>query len=468
MGTFTPEGSYRAAIERLPELAALGVTALELMPLAAFPGNRGWGYDGVALFAPQASYGRPDDLKALIDAAHGLGLAVFLDAVYNHLGPDGNYLARYSPGYFTDRFHTPWGKGLDYREPHMRRMIVGNARMWLSEYHFDGLRLDATHEMQDDSPTHILAELAAEVRALGGRHLLLAEDHRNFPELVTRDGLDGIWVDDFHHSVRVTLTGERDGYYAGFRGGAAELAGLLERGWLYQGQEWPLSGESRGQPAEGMEAPSFVYCIQNHDQIGNRAVGDRLSAYKGVTPAAYRGASALLLSLPMTPLLFQGQEWAASTPFLFFTDHHGELGRLVSEGRRREFSSFAGFGGEVPDPQDEATFRSSTLNWDERGEGEHARTLELYRRLLELRRGDPVRSDNRRETLTSGSQGELLWVRRRNGQGERVLLWNLGKAARPTELELPWPLPSGLLLHSEGRADCAVLEPFEAALLGGP
>ncbi|MEW6422339.1 MAG: malto-oligosyltrehalose trehalohydrolase, partial [Deinococcota bacterium] len=364
IGTFTPEGTYRAAMEKLPELAALGITAIELMPLAAFPGRRGWGYDGVALYAPYAPYGRPEELMALIDRAHGLGMAVFLDVVYNHFGPDGNSLSVYSPTYFTNRFQTPWGAGLDYAEPHMRRLITGNAQMWLRDYRFDGLRLDATQAMQDDSPVHILRELADAVHRLGGTHLLLAEDYRNLPELVTEHHLDGMWVDDFHHEVRVTLTGDRDGYYAPYRGGAAALANVINRGWVFEGQIWPLEDAPRGKAADALNAPSFVYFIQNHDQIGNRALGDRVHHLERVTPAMFRGASTLLLTLPMTPLLFQGQEWAASAPFPFFSDHHGELGQLVSEGRKREFAHFEGFSGEnVLDPQAEATFDLAKLDW---------------------------------------------------------------------------------------------------------
>lgn len=433
VGTFTPEGTYRAAMERLPDLVDLGVTAVELMPLAAFPGARGWGYDGVALYASYAPYGRPEDLMALVDAAHGLGLAVFLDAVYNHFGPDGNYLGVYSPTYFTDRYSTPWGAGLDYAEPHMRRLITGNARMWLRDYRFDGLRLDATNAIFDDSPVHILRELAHEVHSLGGTHLLVAEDHRNLPELITEDHLDGVWADDFHHQVRVTLTGEHEGYYAPFTGGAAGIANAINRGWVFEGQDYTVNGEThpRGRPADTLGAPSFVYCIQNHDQIGNRPVGDRLhhQGPRGVSDAIFRGASMLLLTLPMTPLLFQGQEWAASAPFPFFSDHQGELGRLVTEGRKREFAYFEGFGGDnVLDPQAEATFRLAKLNWAERGEGEHARTLALYRELLRLRREDLVLRDRERRNLTAGSVGDVLWVHHKTEDGERAMLWNLGQA----------------------------------------
>ncbi|MHA0035187.1 malto-oligosyltrehalose trehalohydrolase [Deinococcus sp. PESE-13] len=469
VGTFTPEGTYRAAAEKLPYLKELGVTAIQVMPLAAFDGQRGWGYDGAAFYAPYAPYGRPEDLMALIDAAHRLGLGVFLDVVYNHFGPSGNYLSSYAPSYFTDRFSSAWGMGLDYAEPHMRRYVTGNARMWLRDYHFDGLRLDATPYMTDDSETHILTELAQEIHELGGTHLLLAEDHRNLPDLVTVNHLDGIWTDDFHHETRVTLTGEQEGYYAGYRGGAEALAYTIRRGWRYEGQFWAVKGEEheRGHPSDALEAPNFVYCIQNHDQIGNRPLGERLHQSDGVTLPEYRGAAALLLTLPMTPLLFQGQEWAASTPFQFFSDHAGELGQAVSEGRKKEFGGFSGFSGEdVPDPQAEQTFLNSKLNWAEREDGEHARTLRLYRDLLRLRRDDPVLHNRQRENLSTGHDGDVLWVRTVTDAGERVLLWNLGEdTRRVAELSLPFAAPTRLLLHTEGR-DGLTLGPGEAALVG--
>ncbi|MFC3835600.1 MULTISPECIES: malto-oligosyltrehalose trehalohydrolase [Deinococcus] len=474
VGTFTPQGTYRAAQEQLPYLKELGVTAVQLMPVAAFPGQRGWGYDGAALYAPFAPYGRPEDLMAFVDAAHGLGLGVLLDVVYNHFGPDGNYLKAYSPTYFTDRFQSAWGEGLDYAEPHMRRLITGNARMWLSDYGFDGLRLDATATMQDDSDVHILKELAQEVHHLGGTHLLLAEDHRNEPMLVTDYGLDGIWVDDFHHEVRVTLTDEHEGYYRGFSGSAPELAQVITRGWKYEGQFWNVEGEEhqRGKPADALEAPSFVYCIQNHDQIGNRATGDRLHHDPQVTPQEYRGASTLLLTLPMTPLLFQGQEWAAGTPFLFFSDHHGELGHMVSEGRRKEFAYFSSFAGEsVPDPQAETTFEASKLDWNERDSGEHAKTLTLYRTLTRLRREDPVLCQRSRRPLSAGSAGDVLWVRTRTDSGERLLLWNVGKQDAVLEA-LDVARPANVILHSEvGLTETlprpGMLGPGEAAIFGG-
>ena len=458
IGTFTPEGTYKAAQKKLPELKKLGITAVELMPLAAYAGERGWGYDGVALYAPHAPYGRPEELKAFVDAAHELGLAVFLDVVYNHFGPDGNYLGAYSPSYFTERFQSAWGAGLDYSERHMRRLITENARMWLRDYRFDGLRLDATQSMPDDSDKHILQELAEQVHALGGTHLMLAEDYRNLPMLVTDYHLDGIWVDDFHHEMRVTLTGDQDGYYAAFKGGPKALAHTIERGWTYEGQPWPLAedvalpGGRRGEKADALEAPSLVYFIQNHDQIGNRARGDRMTDQRRVSPAAFRGASTLLLALPMTPLLFQGQEWAASTPFPFFSDHSGELGRLVSEGRKREFGHFEGFADEVLDPQEKSTFELAKLKWSERLEGEHAATLAHYQTMLALRKTDPVLRERSRQALTTGCAGEVLWVRWQTVAGERALLWNTGKSEQQSQaLKLPFDLPSTLIVQSEGQ-----------------
>ena len=462
VGTFTPEGTYRAAQERLPYLKELGITAIQLMPVASFPGERGWGYDGTALYAPYAPYGWPEDLMAFVDAAHGLGVAVFLDVVYNHFGPDGNYLPCYSPKHFTDRFSSHWGAGLDYAEAHMRRYVTGNARMWLRDYHIDGLRLDATHAMQDDSEVHILRELADEVHALKGTHLLLAEDYRNDPGLITDCELAGIWADDFHHELRVTLTSEQDGYYRPYRGGAAALAHCINRGWTFEGQWWQFEDDARGKPADDLEAPSFVYFIQNHDQIGNRAAGDRLHHLDVVPPDKFRGASTLLLTLPMTPLIFMGQEWAASTPFPFFSDHHGELGKAVSEGRKKEFGGFAGFTDEnILDPQDEQTFRLGKLNWREWQGGEHARTLRLYHCLLNLRKTDPVLINRSRKNLSAGSIGnDLLWVKTVTDAGERVLLWNIS----PTDLKLdtlplPFELPQDVIFYSEADGEAPEAPP---------
>jgi maltooligosyltrehalose trehalohydrolase len=440
VGTFSESGDYRGVRERLPELAALGITAIELMPLAAFAGGRGWGYDGVAPFAPFAPYGTPDELRALVDEAHGLGLSVFLDVVYNHFGPSGNYLPTWCPECFTPEMRNAWGDALNYTHPVVRRLVIESALYWLTSFRFDGLRLDATHAIVDRSDRHVLKELVEEVGRLAPSKLLIAEDDRNDSSLVTKVGLNGVWADDFHHQVVVTMTGETDGYYAAYRPSAADLARVITRGWLYEGQVSPNSGKPRGHQAEDLEAPSFVYCLENHDQVGNRAFGDRLSGR--VSPAQYRAASTLLLFLPMTPLLFMGQEWAASSPFLFFTDHEPELGHLISAGRREEFRSFRAFAdpqarAQIPDPQAESTFLASKLVWNEREQGEHAAVLQLYRTLLALRRTDPVMHAGSRKELSARAVGDVLIVERWNAAGRRCLVLNLSSAPVPyAELSL--------------------------------
>jgi maltooligosyltrehalose trehalohydrolase len=431
VGTFTDAGTYRAATERLRDLASLGVTAIELMPVSSFAGSRGWGYDGVAHFAPFAPYGSPDDLRFLVDEAHGLGLAMFLDVVYNHFGPAGNYLPAYSPRYFSETVKNAWGNAPDFENPLMRQYVLDNARYWLTEFRFDGLRLDATHTIADPSPTHILRELATEVSQLDPPRLLIAEDERNDPELVAAHGLHAIWADDFHHQVRVTLTGEREGYFAGYRPGANDLAETIQGGWLYRGQIYPPTSDPRGHDASHLPAEAFVYCIQNHDQVGNRALGDRLS--HSVSIDAYCSVSALLLLLPTTPLLFMGQEWAASSPFLFFTDHEEELGRRIVDGRRKEFRHFRAFadpGGtaRIPDPQATETFMRSRLRWHERSEGDHHRVLTLYRKLLAVRRTDPVLRAASRDALEVSARDSVLSVRRWSAAGDRLLLVNMGSS----------------------------------------
>ena len=395
VGTFTPEGTFHAAIGKLDALKELGVNTVELMPLADFPGRWNWGYDGVFLYAPSRAYGRPDDLRAFVDAAHARGLFVVLDAVYNHLGPDGNYLGAYTKSYFNPAHKTPWGDALNFDGPHnaaVRQFFIGNIVYWMEEFGFDGFRLDAIQAILDESDTHILADLAAAVHARGG--FVMAEDERNAAFLAETaaaggSGLDALWADDFHHSVRVALTGEQEAYLANFTGTGQELADTLANGWYFRGQATPTSPKGRGTPCAHLPPHAFCYCISNHDQVGNRAFGERL-AFASV-PAAYRAASALLCLAPYTPLIFQGQEWAASTPFLYFTDHNEELGRLVTEGRRKEFAGFADFANPekiktVPDPQAEGTFQASKLRWEEAAAGVHAQTRALYREALRLRR----------------------------------------------------------------------------------
>ncbi|HEY0707223.1 MAG TPA: malto-oligosyltrehalose trehalohydrolase [Polyangia bacterium] len=423
VGTFTSEGTYAAAMKRLPYLAELGVTTIELMPIAAFDGAHGWGYDGVALFAPHAPYGTPAELREFVEAAHRFGLSVLLDVIYNHFGPSGNYLSAYAPDYFTKEIQNAWGDAPNFANPFVRQLVIDNALYWLNEFHFDGLRLDATHVIADSSPRHILRELAAEVKKAHPHAVLFAEDERNDTVLIDEYGLDGLWADDFHHVVRVTLTGETDGYYAAYPRGTAAIAETINAGWFFRGQIYPTTGKPRGTEAGHLEPQRFVYCIQNHDQIGNRAQGDRLTDI--ISPEAYAAVSTLLLFLPMTPLLFQGQEWAATTPFQFFTDHDPQLGKLISEGRRREFQHFESIAKAtvpVPDPQAPSTFERSKLRWEELVEDRHQGVHFLYRRLLRLRREDPVLDGS--SEVKARAVGPVLEVVRRSEAGTRVLLVN--------------------------------------------
>ena len=473
IGTFTDEGTFDAARGQLPALAELGVTTLELMPLAAFAGDHGWGYDGVALFAPHAAYGTPDQLRELVDTAHQLGLGVLLDVVYNHFGPSGNYLAAYFDGYFRDDLENAWGKAPNFRAQALRNLVLDNARYWLTEFAFDGLRLDATHAIFDDSPQHILSQITDLVHQLspGRAKLVIAEDERNLAELVSAVGLDALWADDFHHQLRVTLVGDRSGYYAAFEPSARGVADAINRGWIYAGQRTPLTGEARGTAAENLPAEALVYCIQNHDQVGNRAFGDRLDRASGYD--AFRAASLLLLFLPMTPLLFMGQEWAASTPFLYFTDHEPELGALVTEGRRREFSAFhqraeLASPEPIPDPQALATFRASKLRWSERTQPEHAATLELYRAALALRRSDPVLARAGRERLLAEARDEVLIVQRWYQNQRRVLSFNLGsRPLSPAQLASELGLHDATVLLQSSRGAGDVLTSGNAILLAG-
>ncbi|MDX2024201.1 MAG: malto-oligosyltrehalose trehalohydrolase [Deltaproteobacteria bacterium] len=436
VGTFTAQGSYSAAADHLEELAKLGITAIELMPLAAPAGQRGWGYDGVALFAPFAAYGAPDELRAFIDRAHGLGMAVILDVVYNHLGPAGNYLPKFSGEYFTAETKTLWGDAPDFGNAPMRNLVIQNVKYWLEEFHFDGLRLDATHAIVDPSERHILAEIASLANAYSPARVLFAEDNRNDPKIVTDAGLSALWTDDFHHQVRVTLTGEQDGYYAAYAPGVAGLAQTINRGWFYEGQGYGSEGEPRGESADCLPAERFIYFIQNHDQVGNRPLGDRLT--HTVSLDQFCAASTLLLFLPMTPLIFMGQEWAASSPFLYFTDHDAELGEAIERGRRQEFQHMTAFADasaqeRIPNPQLQETFVRSKLNWEERERPGHKRVLQLYKRLLQLRRTDPVLTQSRREQLLADARGDVLRVHRWRGPEQRLLLVNFGGSRQSVE-----------------------------------
>ena len=394
VGTFTRAGTFDAVVDRLPHLLALGVTAIELMPVAEFSGDRGWGYDGVDLFAPHHAYGGPAGLKRLIDACHSKGLGVLLDAVYNHLGPVGNFLSEFGP-YLSGTHHTGWGTALNFDGPggaEVRRYVIDNALMWLRDYHFDGLRLDAAHAIVDDSAVHVLEQLAVEVAALGaelGRStVLIAESDLNDPRFVLeRDaggyGLDGAWSDDWHHALHSVLTGERTGYYADF-GPLRSLAKALSNAWVYDGEWSEHRNRVHGGKTAGIADEQFVIAAQNHDQVGNRAAGERLASLAGEGGA--KAAAALLLTSPFTPMLFQGEEWACDSPFLYFTDH-ADLGlaAAVREGRRREFAAFGWDPKDAFDPQDVSTFERSKLDWDELEEPSHQRMLSWYRALIELR-----------------------------------------------------------------------------------
>ena len=434
VGTFTAEGTFAAASRRLPDLARLGITAIQLMPVADFPGRRNWGYDGVALFAPARCYGSPDDLRALVDIAHHLGMAVLLDVVYNHFGPDGSYLGRFSLYYLSQHHRTPWGPAVNLDGPRskmVREFFIENALYWINEYHMDGLRIDATHAMVDEGPRHFLAELADRIRANeAGRPIhLIAEDHRNLagmlkPESMGGWGLDGVWSDDFHHQIRRLLAGDDDGVYRDFRGSVADLVTTLNRGWLYQGEYSIHRGKDRGTDPSGLDPRSLVFFIQNHDRIGNRAFGERLNHQ--IDLASYHAATALLLCALQTPLLFMGQEWAATSPFLFFTDHDEDLGQKVREGRRREFGQYRAFQDStildrLADPQDETTFLASRLEWAEREREPHALTLRLYQALIALRRTEPA--------LRTGAPGAFRAITA--GEDSLVLIYQ-------TEASLVW------------------------------
>jgi len=401
VGTFTPEGTLDAAADRLDHLVELGVSMVELMPLAPFPGDRGWGYDGIAPYAVHEAYGGPGALQRFVDAAHGRGLGVCLDVVYNHLGPDGNYLAELGP-YLTDHHHTPWGQALNLDAPDsepVRRWVLDNVQQWLRDFHVDALRLDAVHELHDDRAVHLLEEMSREVDDLAtraGRRLwLIAESDRNDPRTVTPRGRGDVvgglgvhaqWADDVHHALHVALTGETQGYYADFAAPEA-LEKVLHTPFFHDGTWSSFRGRRHGRAVDAGSVPGwrFVASLQTHDQVGNRATGDRLSA--SVPAGLLACGAALLLTSPWTPMLFMGEEWGASTPWRYFTSHTDPgLAEAVREGRRSEFASHGWDRDQVPDPQDPATFEASRLDWSEADRGDHARLLRWYQDLIRLRR----------------------------------------------------------------------------------
>jgi malto-oligosyltrehalose trehalohydrolase len=400
VGTFTPEGTFAGVEKKLDHLVALGVTVIELMPIADFPGKRGWGYDGVLQFAPESAYGTPEDLKSLVSAAHQRGLAVMLDVVYNHFGPEGNYLHLYASPFFTERHHTPWGAAINFDSPGSRTVrdfYIHNTLYWLEEYHFDGLRFDAVHAIVDESKVNIMTEIARAARSGPGRErdiFLVLENGANQSRFLGRPGapdtFDGQWNDDVHHCLHVILTGEKDGYYEDYvENPHAMLCRCLAEGFAYQGQASAREGRRRGEPSAHLPPTAFVNFLQNHDQIGNRAFGERISAITS-SPEALRAAYAILLLAPSPPLLFMGEEWQAAQPFTYFCDFEPELAGKVREGRKREFSRFETFSAALPDPTATQTFRSACLDWSSLGERQHADLLDQFQRLLAIRHRDIV------------------------------------------------------------------------------
>ncbi len=446
VGTFTQAGTFEAAIPYLEQVADLGVTAIELMPVAEFPGSRNWGYDGVHLYAPQSTYGGPRGLRRLVDACHARGLSVFLDVVYNHLGPEGNYLAEYG-SYFTDRYRTPWGQAVNFDGPDsagVRRHVVENARMWVRDFHVDGLRLDAIHSIFDSSPVHVLTEVVAAVREeavrLGRPAYVVAESHDNDRAIVTPAeagglGLDGVWSDDFHHAVHVRLTGESTGYYADFTDGAL-LPRALAEGFAFQGEPSQYFGRPRGTPSTDLDGQHFMISVQNHDQVGNRAQGDRL--WTLVPFEAAKLAAALLLVAPAVPLLFMGEEYGETAPFQFFTSFlDQELVDAVRRGRAAEFSRFE-WKGAVPDPQAPDTFVRSRLNQTLAGAPRHRALRDFYRAWLTLRREHPALGAEGKALTRAALDptGSVLTVDRAAPSGEAVRC-----VANLTGKSLAWTMP---------------------------
>ena len=413
VGTFTPEGTYRAAIGKLGHLAEHGITAIELMPLSDFAGRRNWGYDGVLPFAPDSAYGRPEDLDALVEAAHAAGLMVFLDVVYNHFGPQGNYLGLYAPDFFTGRYQTPWGAAINFAQPVVRQYFVHNVLYWLQEYHFDGLRFDAVHAIHDDSPRHILEEIRAATPA--HKHLVLEND-ANQARFVGPGKYNAQWNDDSHHGYHVLATGETDGYYVAYADHPAQhLTRCLAEGFAYQGEVSPFTKEPRGEKSSQLAPSCFVDFLQNHDQIGNRALGERLLSLS--KPDVVQALTAIQLLAPSPPLIFMGEEWGCRQPFLYFCDFAGELGEAVRKGRRGEFSRFKGFTGEVPDPLAESTFQASTLDW---AKADHV-WLAHYKHLLSLRQSHivPLDCGPGRYRMLGARAFEVTW-------GKLLLIANCG------------------------------------------
>ena len=441
LGTFTPEGTLKAAESRLDHLKDLGVTHVELMPIANFPGERGWGYDGVNLYAIFNAYGEPGDLKQFVNACHAKGLAVLLDVVYNHLGPVGNYLGKFGP-FFTPSHTTPWGDAVNFEEAGatgVRRFLIDNVLMWLRDYHMDGLRLDAVHAYMDRSAIHFLEQMTEEVRrleaAIGKDFVLIAESDLNDPRIVKTEeaggyGLDAQWSDDFHHALFSVISGERAGYYADF-GSLAQLAKALRCVFVYDGNYSEHRGRNHGRQVVGLSGNRFIGFVQNHDQVGNRAQGERVSHEASVGRAKI--AAALVLTSPFVPMLFQGEEFGASAPFMYFTDFDDpELGRMISEGRKKEFVAFGWAPDQIPDPQDENTFRQSKLNWAELTEQPHRSLFEWHMDLIHLRRNQNELTDGNLNAVNVRFNEDAQWLVLE--RGNLRVACNLGQA--PVEVEV--------------------------------
>lgn len=439
-GTFTAAGTWAAASRELPELRDAGITVIELMPIAEFSGGFGWGYDGVDLFAPSHLYGEPDDLRRFIDHAHACGIGVILDVVYNHLGPDGNYLEQFSPDYFTDRYTTEWGASLNYDGEDaapVREFFLANAGYWIDEFHFDGLRLDATQNIYDASREHILAAITREVRRAAGRRsvVLVAENEPQDTRIVRpfeQDGygMDALWNDDFHHTAMVALTGHNEAYYSDYRGTPQEIVSAVKRGYLYQGQHYLWQHKRRGTPTTGVPPAAFITYLQNHDQVSNSVRGERVNRL--TSPGRLKALTALLLLGPGTPMLFQGQEFGASSPFAYFADHNPDLARLVRNGRLEFLSQFPSIANPearacIPDPSDRAAFERARLDLSERER--HAELYTFHRDLLKLRREDPVFRAQGQFGIDGAVLSAEACVLRFFGeqQNDRLLVLNLGR-----------------------------------------
>ena len=479
IGAFTPEGTFEAAIKRIPHMKELGITAVEIMPVAQFPGGRNWGYDGAYPYAPQNSYGGPVGFKKLIDAFHQAGIAVILDVVYNHLGPEGAYMADYGP-YFTGRYKTPWGSAINYDGPSsgpVRRFFIGNALYWLREFHIDALRLDAVHGIFDVSPVHIIEELMEETRGLekraGRPFYIFMESDRNDtrfirPRAFGGFGVDAHWNEDFHHALHVILTGERDGYYMDFSGAGDMLKSFAE-GFVYTGRYSVYRAKRHGSPSADIPPGRFVAFSQNHDQVGNRFLGDRLSCC--LPPGKLKLAAAMVLLGPYIPLIFMGEEYGEKAPFMYFVSHSDEkLVRSVREGRRREFYSF-GWKGEIPDPQGEETFSRSKIRPELSGEPVHAELFDFYKKLILLRRQTPALRENSRQGMTVCLQEDTLVMARCMEGGTVLACFNL--SGRPEIIALPaveggrWKvLLGGPEIEKQAmEGGRVIVGPYEAVLL---